>query len=147
MFKRILVPVDGSPPSLRGLRVALALARPLKARIRLLHLGNTIPATPRKRDGMTAQELFAAMKKRGEKLLEHQAALCRARGVKADTALYIALAGRPGRLVVAEARKWRADLIVMGTHGRRGLRRVALGSEAEEVARSGPVPVLMVRTG
>lgn len=145
MYKRILVPVDDSPPSLRGLRAALELARQLKARLRLFHLGNAIPPAPRKREGMTAQELFAAMKKRGEKLLEKQAALCRARGVKTDTALYIALAGRPSKLVVAEARKWRADLIVMGTHGRRGLRRVALGSDAEEVARIAPVPVIMIR--
>ena len=145
MFKRILVPVDDSPTSLRGLRVALALARQLKARLRLIHLGSAIPRGPRKREGMTAQELFAAMKMRGEKLLEKQAALCRARGVKTDTALYIALAGRPSKVVVAEARKWRADLIVMGTHGRHGLPRVALGSDAEEVARISPVPVLMIR--
>jgi nucleotide-binding universal stress UspA family protein len=145
MFKRILVPVDDSSASLRGLRAALALARQLKARLRLIHLGNAIPPGPRKREGMTAQELFAAMKKRGEKLLGNQAALCRARGVKTDTALYIALAGRPTKLVVAEARKWRADLIVMGTHGRHGLRRVAMGSDAEEVSRIAPVPVLMIR--
>jgi nucleotide-binding universal stress UspA family protein len=145
MFKRILVPIDGSPTSLRGLRVALELARQLKARLRLIHLGNAIPPAPRKSEGMTAQELFAAMKKRAEKLLENQAALCRARGVKTDTALYIALAGRPGKLVVAEARKWRADLIVMGTHGRHGLPRIALGSDAEKIARMAPVPVLMIR--
>jgi nucleotide-binding universal stress UspA family protein len=65
--------------------------------------------------------------------------------VRADTALYIALAGRASKLVVAEARKWRADLIVMGTHGRHGLPRVALGSDAEEVARMSRVPVLMIR--
>jgi len=145
MFKRILVPVDDSSTSSRGLRTALQLARQLQARLRLIHLGNAIPSGPRKREGMTAQELFEAMKMRGEKLLEKRTALCRAGGVKADAALYIALAGRPSRLVVAEARKWRADLIVMGTHGRHGLRRVALGSEAEEVARMAGVPVLMVR--
>lgn len=145
MFRRILVPVDESPASRRGLYTALALARELKARIRLLHLGNAIPPAPRKREGLSAQELYAALRKRGEKLLAQRAALCRARGVKADTGLYVALAARPGKLVLAEARKWRADLIVMGTHGRRGLRRLALGSEAEDVARSAPVPVLLVR--
>jgi nucleotide-binding universal stress UspA family protein len=48
-------------------------------------------------------------------------------------------------LIVAEATKCHADLIVMGTHGRRGLRRLALGSDAEEVVRLAPVPVLLVR--
>jgi nucleotide-binding universal stress UspA family protein len=91
------------------------------------------------------QELSEAMRMHGRRLLERQAALCRARGVRADTALYIGLAGHPARLVVAEARKWRADLIVMGTHGRRGLRRMVLGSDAEEVLRSAPVPVLLTR--
>ena len=46
-----------------------------------------------------------------------------------------------------DARKQRADLIVLGTHGRRGLRRLVLGSDAEAVVRTSPVPVLLVRAG
>jgi nucleotide-binding universal stress UspA family protein len=46
---------------------------------------------------------------------------------------------------VREARKWKADLIVIGTHGRRGMRRVVMGSDAEQVVRTSPVPVLLVR--
>jgi nucleotide-binding universal stress UspA family protein len=49
-------------------------------------------------------------------------------------------------LIVAQAREWPADLIVMGTHGRRGLLRVALGSDAEQVLRAATVPVLLVRS-
>ena len=144
MFKRILIPVDASSASSAGLRTALDLARNQKARLRLIHLGKHIP--PRKKgEGMSVQELFEAMRKQGQKLLERQTALCRARGVPTDTALYIGLAGHPAKLVIAEARKWRADLIVMGTHGRRGLRRVVLGSDAEEVIRTAPVPVLLTR--
>jgi nucleotide-binding universal stress UspA family protein len=48
-------------------------------------------------------------------------------------------------LTEAAARQWRADLIVMGTHGRRGMSRLAMGSDAELVVRSTPVPVLLVR--
>lgn len=48
-------------------------------------------------------------------------------------------------VIVEQAKKREADLIVMGTHGRRGLRRFALGSDAELVVRSSPVPVLLVR--
>jgi len=144
-FKRVLVPVDGSATSAVGLRAALQLARLLKARLRLVHLGTTIPPARRKGEGMTRQELLAAMRERGQRLLEGQASRCRARGVRTDTALRIALAGRPAKAVLAEARKWGADLIVMGTHGRRGLRRVVLGSDAEQIARQSPVPVVLVR--
>jgi nucleotide-binding universal stress UspA family protein len=48
-------------------------------------------------------------------------------------------------LIVAQAKEWPADLIVMGTHGRRGIRRLALGSDAEQVIRGSPAPVLLVR--
>ena len=48
-------------------------------------------------------------------------------------------------VIVREARKWKADLIVIGTHGRRGLRRVVMGSDAEQVVRSAPAPVLLIR--
>jgi len=48
-------------------------------------------------------------------------------------------------LILEQAKQWPADLIVMGTHGRRGLVRVAMGSDAEEVVRESPVPVLLVR--
>lgn len=145
MFKRILVPVDASPAASAGLRLAIKLACDQKARLRLVHLGKHIPPARRKNDGMTVQELFEAMRKQGRKLLERQAALCRARGVRADTALYVGLAGQPAKLVLAEARKWRADLIVMGTHGRSGLRRIVMGSDAEKVIHAAPVPVLLTR--
>ena len=44
-----------------------------------------------------------------------------------------------------QARKWRADLIVIGTHGRRGLKRLVMGSDAEQIVRTAPAPVLLVR--
>jgi len=145
MFKRVLVPIDDSAASAAGLRTAVALARRLKARLRLIHLGTTLPPARRKGSGMTLQELRAAMRARGERLLERHAARARSQGIAADGALYLALAGRPKRVVLGEARRWRADLIVMGTHGRRGLKRLALGSDAEDIARASPVPVLLVR--
>jgi nucleotide-binding universal stress UspA family protein len=56
------------------------------------------------------------------------------------------IGGSAGNLIVEQAHKWGADLIVMGTHGRRGIRRLALGSDAEVVLRSTTVPVLFVRS-
>jgi nucleotide-binding universal stress UspA family protein len=55
------------------------------------------------------------------------------------------MAGPAAEAILRDARKWGADLIVMGTHGRRGLRRVVLGSDAEQVVRMSKVPVLLVR--
>jgi nucleotide-binding universal stress UspA family protein len=55
------------------------------------------------------------------------------------------LGGRTADEIVREAKQWPADLIVLGTHGRRGLKRLAMGSDAEMVLRLAPVPVLMVR--
>jgi nucleotide-binding universal stress UspA family protein len=54
--------------------------------------------------------------------------------------------GRPaGELVIIAAKEWSADLIVCGTHGRRGLRRIVMGSDAEYIVRHAPVPILLIR--
>jgi nucleotide-binding universal stress UspA family protein len=66
-------------------------------------------------------------------------------GVSAETATLDTTAGRVCDLVVAQAKKWNADLIVLGTHGRRGVNRLLLGSDAEQILRLAPVPVLLVR--
>jgi len=145
MFKRILVAVDRSRGSAAGLAKALELARDQKARLRLVHVANEIPAAARKRGGLSVAELFAAMKKHGTAFLERQAARGRRRGAATDTALYIALAEHASEFILREARNWRADLIVMGTRGRRGLGRMALGSDAEAVTRAARVPVLLTR--
>ncbi|MGA7537737.1 MAG: universal stress protein [Steroidobacteraceae bacterium] len=50
-----------------------------------------------------------------------------------------------GACIVQRAREWPADLIVCGTHGRRGVRRLLLGSDAEYILRHTPVPILLVR--
>ena len=67
------------------------------------------------------------------------------RGVPVDTVLIENLDARVAQLVVEHAQAWGADLIVLGTHGRRGLARVLMGSDAEQIARTAPVPVLLVR--
>ena len=63
-----------------------------------------------------------------------------------DSVLYENLEKTVQQRVIAEATTWNADLIVIGTHGRRGVRRLVLGSSAEGILRSSPVPVLLVRS-
>ena len=145
MFKRILVPVDGSRPAAAGLRTALGLAREQKARVMLVHLGQIVVSAPYPPNGMAAAQLYDAIKLNGEKILARAAALCKTRRVPCETRLYVAIADRAADVIVEEAKRWRADLIVMGTHGRRGLQRLALGSDAELVVRNSRVPVLLVR--
>ena len=69
-----------------------------------------------------------------------------AAGVVAETALLEGLDLRLGDVVADDARAWSADLVVVGTHGRRGVGRVLLGSGAEQIIRQAPVPVLAVRS-
>ena len=143
MYKRILVPVDGSRTSTRGLKEALYLAGDSKARLKLLHVvdQSVLTLTPEMGAANIVDSLIAA----GEKTLKRARALAARQRVKVETAMPESLSGRVADVILNEARKWRADLIVMGTHGRRGISHMLLGSDAEAVVRSSPVPVLLVR--
>jgi nucleotide-binding universal stress UspA family protein len=66
-------------------------------------------------------------------------------GLESECVLIESRGERTAAMILAQAKEWPADLIVMGTHGRRGLIRLALGSDAAEVVRGWPVPVLLVR--
>ena len=143
MYKRILVPVDGSDTSTLGLREAIGLAKDQNARVRLLHVvdESVLALTPEVGMVDISDSLIVA----GRQTLERAHALAQRQGVKADTAMPENVIGRVADSILDEARNWRADLIVMGTHGRRGVSHMLLGSDAEGVVRGSPVPVLLVR--
>jgi nucleotide-binding universal stress UspA family protein len=90
-------------------------------------------------------DLIRIMRDNGARVLDEGLAIARAAGVEADTALFDKLGERLGEVVADAAREWKADLIVAGTHGRRGIGRLVLGSGAEQIIRLSPVPVLVVR--
>ena len=142
-YKRILVPVDGSPTSNTGLDEALKLARTGRARIRLVHIiDDTLAfATP---DGAGVNYVLDALRKSGDDALSGAAARVRRARIPAETDLVENVTGRVADAIVERAKRWRADLIVMGTHGRRGFDRLLIGSNAELVVRSSTVPVLLV---
>ena len=75
----------------------------------------------------------------------YRGATAQREGVNADTVLIESIGGVAADLILAHAKQWQPDLIVMGTHGRRGLARLALGSDAEQVVRAAMVPVMLVR--
>ncbi len=146
MYQRILVPVDGSHTSTLGLQEAIRIAIDQRARLRLISVVDESVVAQNFEGYFEIGDLLDALRDSGKKAIHNALALVRKHDVKADSALYESLGGRVSDVIVGEARKWKADLIVMGTHGRRGINRLVLGSDAEAVLRAAPVPVLMVRS-
>lgn len=142
MYKRILVPVDGSHTSNKALVAALQMARETSARVRVLHSMDELAyLTGYEYTG----ELIRIAREYATKVVDDAMAMASSAGVEADSRLAEAPGQRLGDCVADEARGWDADLIVCGTHGRRGIGRVFLGSGAEQIIRSAPVPVLVIR--
>ncbi len=146
MYQRILVPVDGSPTSSQGLGEALRLARMSGGQVRLLHLVDTLSlALTLGAYGAFSGDIADDLRKEGEKILQHCRQQALDAGVAADVVMEEGTRGRLAELVQEQVKSWPADLVVLGTHGRRGVGRMVLGSDAEQVVRSCPVPVLLVR--
>ena len=94
----------------------------------------------------TELELFrSGLHQYGRRLLDTAAAEVRAAEVEVSTVLREPKGGRVADAIVDEAREARCDLVVIGTHGRRGFQRALMGSDAELVVRESPVPVLVIR--
>lgn len=146
MYQRILVPIDGSSTSGQGLTEAISLARLTGGRIRLLHVVDAMPVAV-SADALAgySADILPIMREAGEAILAQARKRVEAAGLAAETSLREVVAGRVSDLVVDEAVAWSANLIVLGTHGRRGVRRLLLGSDAEQILRTAPVPVLLVR--
>jgi nucleotide-binding universal stress UspA family protein len=146
MYQKILVPVDGSATSELGLQEATKLAKLTGARVRLLHVVDVLSLAIAG-EGMvgTAGDVLAAVRESGQAILQRAEASVQSAALGVDTVLLDNTAGRVAEIVADEAASWGADLIVLGTHGRRGVGRLILGSDAEQVLRLAPVPVLLVR--
>ncbi len=145
MYQRILVPVDGSASARRGLEEAIALAKALKAGMRLIHVVTKVPMVSPALSGPAVQALLDQMRSSGESILHDALTAVRAAGVAVDSRLIESLGAEAGECIIEQTAAWPADLIVCGTHGRRGVRRILMGSDAEYILRRSPVPVLMVR--
>jgi nucleotide-binding universal stress UspA family protein len=145
MYKRILVPVDGSETAMFGLHEAIRLAKNQRATLRLFHVVNDFLMIASPEAAVFSHELLKNFRDRGEAVLADAASLARKQGLEPETKWVEALSGPAGAAIVEQATSWPADLIVLGTHGRRGFRRLVMGSDAEYVVRTTPVPVLLVR--
>lgn len=146
MYTRILVPFDGSPTSTAGLDEAIRLAGLTGGQLRLLFLVDDL-AIYAGYAPMTAyvNDVVPGLREAGEALLAAGRQRALAAGIAADVVMLEGLGVRLADAVAQQARDWPAELIVIGTHGRRGVNRLFLGSDAEQVLRLAPVPVLLVR--
>jgi nucleotide-binding universal stress UspA family protein len=138
MGKRLLVPVDGSPPA----EAALSFAAGEWPDAEFLLLYVIDPTQTRSRVSAippVSEEWYAKRKAEAEDTLNRVTAEA---GVAAETMVEV---GRPARTIVKVAEERGVDHVVVGSHGREGVSRVILGSVAERVARKSPVPVTIVR--
>ncbi len=143
-FRRILHPTDFSRASGAAFARAMALAKADRAELLVVHV--LTPALPMVGDGYVSpkvyEEMEASARAAGKKHLDRLVAKAKRAGVRARGVL---LEGVPHERIVRAARAQRADLVVMGTHGRTGLARFFLGSVAERVVAMAGCPVLTVR--
>ena len=145
MYARILVPIDGSGAAERGRVEAIALAHRLGSTLRILHVVGARMLGAAACVYAPPEQVVDDWRIAGERLVPAAVERVRARGVKAEGSVRCDPGRHVHELILEEARSANAELIVMGTHGRDGLPRLLLGSDAEFVLRESPVPVLLVR--
>src|SRR5688572_18024533 len=127
-YRKILVAVDGSPAATKGLREAIRLAKEERAQLVILHAVDEFYALATPEGVAPLTDLLPVLRAGGQRVLAKAKSLAAREKVKVSTVLREKVGGPAADLIVREAKRQRADLIVLGTHGRRGLRRLVLGS-------------------
>ena len=148
MYKNILVPIDGSKLSEKAAKEAVALARAVGAKLTLFHCVADFPAPVYAESAIMAAQITSGQYRKeavrhAEETLAKAAAKLASAGLTIDT--LHAVADLPYEAIVGAAAKKKCDLIVMASHGRRGLSGFLLGSETQKVLTHSKVPVLVVR--
>jgi nucleotide-binding universal stress UspA family protein len=145
MYSRILVPIDGSEPAACGLKEAIGIASSTKATLVVINVARESAIAM---DGMSMayyNDLAEVMLQAGREMVDKAAKAAAESGVECETVVVDARIGSAWEAIVEQAAQCHCDLIVMGTHGRRGLKRMTMGSDAELVVRHCQVPVLLVK--
>jgi nucleotide-binding universal stress UspA family protein len=141
-YSKVLCPVDFEPNSADALAHAAALAMSSGGVLYLMHVVQINPLTAQgAAEGLAAKDFYEAQVEHARTRLEQYVQSIPA----ALTRELVVEIGDPGNLIIAAQQRLGVDLVVMGTHGRRGLRHLVLGSIAERVVRESSVPVLTVR--
>jgi nucleotide-binding universal stress UspA family protein len=145
MYQRVLVPVDGSATAERGLREAIGLAAGQQTRLLFLHVVDDYTMLMETASAASYDEILKGLRHYGLDVLAKAKRAADAASVHCETLMREVTGKRISDVIVEQAAQHACDLIVMGTHGRRGFSRLAMGSTAEGVARASPVPVLLVK--
>lgn len=144
MYRRILVPLDGSLTSNLALQEAIKLAKQMNACLELVHVYEDAIYLVDE-NYFNYEELQKTIQSSGEKVLAGAAEIVRASGIPVETRLIPSNNERIATILAEEAKRWQAELIVIGTHGHSGFSRLLLGSVAEGIARIATVPILLIR--
>jgi len=149
MYSRILVATDGSETSELAIETAARLALDQHAQLRIVHVieQSRLAFAAAGPVAVDLEGILEALRKAGQAALERGRAIAQQTGVQAETAIVgdDAIDDRVAVVLADEARRWKADLIVLGTHGRRGINHLLMGSVAEAVVRVATAHVLLVR--
>ncbi|ARB93739.1 universal stress protein [Legionella longbeachae] len=142
MYKQIMIAVDGSKASSLALKEAIELAKNQNSKLCVIHIVDTLYEGDVDREAFVelirkqGQEVLNSIKKKLSRVkIEFEMKLTELTPSKSQIA----------EKLVDEASAWSADLIIIGTHGRRGIQHILTGSVAEEVIRISKIPVLLVK--
>lgn len=146
MYQRILVAIDDSETSSRAVQEAARLARDQHAVLRLVYVIDEIAliGSAQVADPTAGEREWRTL---GGEILQRAQSAASAEGATAESVLLETenVEDRIAQAIMAEAKRWAADLVVAGTHGRGGLSHLLMGSVAEGIMRHTDVPVLLVR--
>jgi nucleotide-binding universal stress UspA family protein len=144
MFKRILVPTDGSDITAKAVATSISLAKSVGAQLCTISVKEPFPYSAISEMQPTPpQEFFDAQERIALKRVQVVVDLCKAAGVTCDVHTVEAL--HPWEAIIDHANRMGCDLLVMASHGRRGVSALLLGSETQKVLTHSKVPVLVVR--
>lgn len=146
MYNHILVPVDGSSTSDLAVREAIKMAKDQQqTQLHFVHVIEEARVFWYSEGYFDISSLQASLREAGKNILSKAEAQAQQAGIASQAKLLDADGERTARVIVEEAQNWPADVIVMGTHGRRGFDHLIFGSVAEGVVRIAPMPILLIR--
>ncbi|OJW85032.1 MAG: universal stress protein UspA [Bacteroidetes bacterium 46-16] len=138
-YKKILIAVDSSEPSMKAAEQGLALAHQLKAQAALVYVIDDAKAIGNVDAGILPDQALLVLKKEAEETLEQLAKMYNGKEL-----MKFMPEGRPVEDILETAKTWKADLLVLGTHARTGLAHLFVGSIAEQVLRHAVIPIMVV---
>lgn len=146
MFKKILVALDGSGTSNLALKEAIKLARDGNSKVLGIYVVDSYHVHPEV-DLITPEDVISSMREEGKSILAQAQKKISSASVRGSVKLIetSSTSERIAEVIAKEANSWAADVIVVGTHGRRGFSHLILGSVAESIVRVASKPVLLIR--